>query len=65
MPEAEDAINAVAVTLLGCLSFPACAEGPAVAVSGAEEQEIKAVLAGHSFRQSIRRLPTVTGGAGQ
>ena len=43
-------MHAVAVTPLRCLSLQECAEGPAAPVSGVEEQEIKAMLAGHSFR---------------
>ena len=44
-------MRSAAVTLLLLLAFPACSEGPFAPVTEAEEEEIKAALAGRSFRQ--------------
>ena len=58
-------MHAAAVAPLLCLSCPERAEGPAAPLSGAEEEEIKAGSAGHSFRPSVRHLLSDTGGVGR
>ena len=63
LPAEEDAKHSAAVTLLLCLALPECAEGPVGPVIGAEEEEIKAVLAGQAHRRWFRQLQSNTGRA--
>ena len=51
------------VTLLLYLALPQCSEAPVAPATGTEEQDIRPVLADHSFHQSIRCLPSTTGGS--